>query len=162
MADLIQQRLDPRSMLAARIGGWIVTAVVLVVAGGVSLYALIRSGAPSISWIGMGAILAVIGGLLLTAAWIGPLWSYRSTLLTVDDAGLVVPGDFSITGVVARHWAEDFRPPLTAADVPAQDMGAEAVALLLQQIANPEAVPHHHLVCPPISLRGSTGPAPQH
>ncbi len=78
----------------------------------------------------------------------------------LDDAGLVVPGDFSITGVVARHWAEDFRPPLTAADVPAQDMGAEAVALLLQQIANPEAVPHHHLVCPPISLRGSTGPAP--
>jgi hypothetical protein len=39
-------------------------------------------------------------------------------------------------------------------------MGAEAVALLRQQISDPEVVPHHHLVCPPISLRGSTGPAP--
>ena len=36
----------------------------------------------------------------------------------LERAGLAVPRDFSITGVVARHWAEDFRPPLTAADVP--------------------------------------------
>jgi DNA-binding LacI/PurR family transcriptional regulator len=78
----------------------------------------------------------------------------------LDDAGLVVPRDFSITGVVARHWAEEFRPALTAADVPAHDMGAEAVALLLHQIADTHSVPRHHLVCPPISLRASTGPAP--
>jgi len=77
----------------------------------------------------------------------------------LDDAGLVIPRDFSITGVVANHWAEDFRPPLTAADMPAHDLGTEAVTLLLEQIANPSVPPRHHLVRPPISLRSSTGPA---
>ena len=52
-------------------------------------------------------------------------------------AGLAVPRDFSVTGVAAQHWAEDFRPPLTAADVPTREMGAEAVTLLLELIATP-------------------------
>jgi DNA-binding LacI/PurR family transcriptional regulator len=76
----------------------------------------------------------------------------------LDDAGLVVPRDFSVTGVAARHWAEDFRPPLTAADVPTDDMGAEAVALLMERIATPDAPPRHVLHAPPVSLRASTGP----
>lgn len=75
------------------------------------------------------------------------------------EAGLSVPGDFSITGVVAKHWAEDFRPPLTAADVPADEMGTKAVELLLQRIAEPAAMPRHLLLEPPIALRSSTGPA---
>jgi len=78
----------------------------------------------------------------------------------LGDAGLVVPRDFSIAGVAARHWAEDFRPPLTAADIPTHDMGAEAVKLLLERIATPTAPPRHLLHAPPISLRDSTGPAP--
>ena len=60
---------------------------------------------------------------------------------------------------MARHWAEDFRPPLTAADVPADEMGAHAVDLLLERIANPDAPARHLLLAPPISLRASTGPA---
>lgn len=79
----------------------------------------------------------------------------------LDNAGLEVPRDFSITGVVAQHWAEDFHPPLTAADVPAHDIGARAVELLLQRIANPGTPPQHTLVAPPIALRASTGPAPR-
>ncbi len=78
----------------------------------------------------------------------------------LHDAGLVVPKDFSITGVVAAHWAEDFRPPLTAADVPAHDIGAKAMELLLQRIAEPASAPRHLLFAPPIALRASTGPAP--
>jgi len=74
--------------------------------------------------------------------------------------GLTVPRDFSIVGVAARHWAEDFRPPLTAADVPALDMGAQAVELLLERIAEPQSPPQHRLLIPPISLRDSTGPVP--
>ncbi|HWS39296.1 MAG TPA: LacI family DNA-binding transcriptional regulator [Actinoplanes sp.] len=77
----------------------------------------------------------------------------------LDDAGLVVPRDLSITGVVAKHWAEDFRPALTAADVPIEDMGAQAVTLLLESITDPQAVPGHRLYSPPVSLRSSTGPA---
>lgn len=79
----------------------------------------------------------------------------------LDDAGLTVPRDFSITGVVAQHWAEDFRPALTAADVPAHDIGARAVELLVQRIAEPASAPRHLLVAPPIALRSSTGPRPR-
>jgi DNA-binding LacI/PurR family transcriptional regulator len=78
----------------------------------------------------------------------------------LQRAGLAVPRDFSVVGVAARHWAEDFRPPLTAADVPAEEMGAHAVGLLLERIAEPQAPPRHLLLTPPVSLRDSTGPVP--
>jgi DNA-binding LacI/PurR family transcriptional regulator len=77
----------------------------------------------------------------------------------LEPARIAVPRQLSIAGVVARHWAEDFRPPLTAADVP-MEMGSHAVELLLERIANPGAPPRHLLLTPPISLRASTGPAP--
>jgi DNA-binding LacI/PurR family transcriptional regulator len=77
----------------------------------------------------------------------------------LDQARVVVPRDLSITGVVARHWAEGFRPALTAADVP-MEMGTYAVDLLVERIATPDASPRHTLLTPPISLRASTGPAP--
>ena len=77
----------------------------------------------------------------------------------LERARISVPGRLSIAGVAARHWAEDFRPPLTAADVP-MEMGTHAVDLLLERIANPDTPPRHMLLTPPISLRASTGPAP--
>jgi DNA-binding LacI/PurR family transcriptional regulator len=77
----------------------------------------------------------------------------------LERASIAVPRDLSIAGVVARHWAEDFRPPLTAADVPTE-MGTHAVELLLERIATPDAPPRHLLLTPPVSLRASTGPAP--
>jgi DNA-binding LacI/PurR family transcriptional regulator len=78
----------------------------------------------------------------------------------LERARLSVPRDLSIAGVAAQHWAEDFRPQLTAADVPTLEMGTHAVDLLLERIAAPEAPPRHLLLTPPISLRASTGPAP--
>ncbi|GGL22112.1 LacI family transcriptional regulator [Sphaerisporangium melleum] len=77
----------------------------------------------------------------------------------LDQAGLSVPRDFSLIGVAARHWAENLHPPLTAADVPADELGARAVDLLLQHIADPDTPHRHHLVSPPISLRGTTAVA---
>ncbi|WP_055482237.1 LacI family DNA-binding transcriptional regulator [Sphaerimonospora mesophila] len=77
----------------------------------------------------------------------------------IENAGLTVPGDFSIAGVAGRHWAENLHPPLTAADVPADELGAHAVELLIRRISDP-ATPHHQiLLSPPISLRRTTGPA---
>ena len=72
-------------------------------------------------------------------------------------AGLDVPGDFSTTGVIASRLAETFRPPLTAADVPAEEMARLAVDLLVERIANPEAPHRHALPQPVIPLRSSTG-----
>ncbi|WP_027342025.1 LacI family DNA-binding transcriptional regulator [Hamadaea tsunoensis] len=76
----------------------------------------------------------------------------------LETAGLAIPRDFSVTGVAASHWAENFRPPLTAADVPAIEMGAQAVQLLATSIATPEAPPRQLLLAPAVSLRSSTGP----
>lgn len=78
---------------------------------------------------------------------------------TLARAGRNVPRDFSIAGVAAQHWAENVHPPLTAADMPADELGARAVEMLTQRIADP-ATPHRHvLLAPAISLRGTTGPA---
>jgi DNA-binding LacI/PurR family transcriptional regulator len=73
------------------------------------------------------------------------------------NAGLDVPGDFSITGVIANRLAEGFHPPLTAADVPAEEMARLAVDLLVERIADPDAPHRNALLQPVISLRSSTG-----
>ncbi len=75
------------------------------------------------------------------------------------QAELALPRDFSIAGVAARDLAEDLHPSLTAADVPADELGARAVEMLIQRIADPAGPHRHFLVAPPISLRGTTGPA---
>ena len=76
-------------------------------------------------------------------------------------AGLAVPRDFSVTGVIADRLAEDFHPPLTAADVPAEEMARLAVELLVERIADPSATPRHVLLEPAVSLRSSTGSLPR-
>lgn len=76
----------------------------------------------------------------------------------LERAGLDIPARFSITGVAARHWAEQFHPRLTAADIPVMEMGATAVGLLIERITKPDAPPRRQLFAPPISLRNSTGP----
>ena len=76
------------------------------------------------------------------------------------SAGRTVPGDFSVTGVALTHWAETVTPQLTAADVPATQLGQLAVELLVERLADPSKPSRHHLLAPPISLRSSTGPAP--
>ncbi|WP_042410102.1 LacI family DNA-binding transcriptional regulator [Streptacidiphilus carbonis] len=78
----------------------------------------------------------------------------------LDQAGRSVPRDFSITGIVASHWAEDFRPALTAADVPTADMATQAMSLLVERISDPTAPAQHLLMSPPITLRHSTAAAP--
>jgi DNA-binding LacI/PurR family transcriptional regulator len=77
----------------------------------------------------------------------------------VERAGLVIPARFSIAGVAARHWAEQFRPQLSAADVTAVEMGAIAVRFLIERIAKPDTPSKQQLLTPPISLRSSTGQA---
>ncbi|MEO3876241.1 LacI family DNA-binding transcriptional regulator [Nonomuraea sp. B12E4] len=91
-------------------------------------------------------------------------------LVTVNEAALpglerglrrlgrAIPGLFSVTGVVGQHWAEEFHPPLTAADVPIVAMADRAVELLAERISDPDAPARHVLLSPPISLRASTAP----
>jgi membrane protein YdbS with pleckstrin-like domain len=88
MAGVTELRLDPRSVTAGRIAGWIFTAVVALVIGGGSLTALVLSHAPRISWIATGLIAAVPLILLALAAHVGPAWRYESSRCRVDDEGL--------------------------------------------------------------------------
>ncbi|MET0237267.1 MAG: LacI family DNA-binding transcriptional regulator [Kibdelosporangium sp.] len=78
----------------------------------------------------------------------------------LHQAGLRVPREFSVTGVIADQLAEEFHPPLTAADVPAGEMARLAMELLLEQIVDPRAEPRHALLEPAITLRSSTGARP--
>ncbi|MEU7859318.1 LacI family DNA-binding transcriptional regulator [Nonomuraea sp. NPDC049141] len=64
-----------------------------------------------------------------------------------------------VVGVAARHLAENLHPPLTAADMPADELGSHAVELLIERIADPAAAHRNLLLAPPISLRGTTAPA---
>jgi len=96
-------------------------------------------------------------------------WPEVTAAVTINEAALpgvqralhredlAVPRDFSLTGVIADRLAEDFQPPLTAADVPAGHMAQLAVELLMEQIENASATPRHALLAPPITLRSSTG-----
>lgn len=79
----------------------------------------------------------------------------------LERAGHEVPRTFSVAGVAADQWAQEFQPALTAADVPSLEMGAAAVELLTERVADPAAAARHRLFVPSISLRGSTGPAPR-
>jgi DNA-binding LacI/PurR family transcriptional regulator len=78
----------------------------------------------------------------------------------LERSELIVPRDFSIAGIGQRSWAESFEPALTGADVPADEMCARAIELLVERINAPDRPPRHVLLAPPICLRGSTGPVP--
>jgi membrane protein YdbS with pleckstrin-like domain len=112
MAGVTRERLDPRSVQVARLGGWIFTAVVLTAASGGSLIALTRSHAPTVSWIGTGVVVAALGTLLGLATYFGSLWSYRSTSLLVDETGLEIA-----RGVLWRHQISVPRSRIQHTDV---------------------------------------------
>jgi len=85
---LTRQPLDPRSVIAGRLGGWTFTLVLLLVAGGGALAVLIGTHAPLVSWIGSGAIALLIFVPLALASQVGPAVRYRTTWLRLDDDGL--------------------------------------------------------------------------
>ncbi len=83
-----RQRLDPRSVSAGRLGGWMFTGVVLAVAGGGALAALIGTGAPLVSWLGTGTLGLLFFGGLAFASHRGPRIRYETTWVGLDADGL--------------------------------------------------------------------------
>jgi DNA-binding LacI/PurR family transcriptional regulator len=93
-----------------------------------------------------------------------------TAVVTMNEAGLgglyrgltrvgrVVPRDFSVAGVAAGPWAERVTPQLTAADIPAGEMGRVGVELMMERLESPDAPPRHVLLRPLVSIRSSTGP----
>ncbi|MFC7303903.1 LacI family DNA-binding transcriptional regulator [Streptomyces monticola] len=56
-------------------------------------------------------------------------------------AGLAVPGDIALAGFDDFSWADLFEPRLTAIAQPGRDIGATALRLLLDRLAEPDRAP---------------------
>ncbi|MFJ3667357.1 LacI family DNA-binding transcriptional regulator [Streptomyces sp. NPDC090106] len=82
--------------------------------------------------------------------------SLQGVYRALGSAGRRIPDEVSVTGIAAARWAEGVVPPLTAADVPASEMGQHAVSLLLRRITDPRASATSVLLTPALVERGST------
>ena len=87
MADLNRQPLDPRSVIAGRLGGWTFTGIVLVLLG-VAMATLIGTRAPLLVRFGFAALALLIVGILAVASHAGPAVRYRTTWIRLDVDGL--------------------------------------------------------------------------
>jgi DNA-binding LacI/PurR family transcriptional regulator len=82
-------------------------------------------------------------------------------LFALRERGWHVPGDVSVLAVASVRVATSVYPQVTAADVPAEQMGRHAVETLLRLIADPAGPPAHILLSPPFEDRGSVAAPPQ-
>jgi DNA-binding LacI/PurR family transcriptional regulator len=73
----------------------------------------------------------------------------------LHERGLSVPAEVSVLAVASRRIATTVQPQVSAADVPAEQMGRHAVEALLRLIASPSAPLAHILLSPPFEDRGS-------
>lgn len=78
------------------------------------------------------------------------------------EHGWNVPDDISVVGVDDTMFAARVAPPLTTFRIPAQEMGAEAMRLLLERIENRDAPGREVFYDAPLVVRASCGvPAAQ-
>lgn len=78
-------------------------------------------------------------------------------LTALADLGRRVPQDVSVVAICPDELAERVRPGLTSVLVPAEEVGRQAVTLLMDKIAGAE-VPEATLLEPHLTVRASTAP----
>ena len=78
----------------------------------------------------------------------------------LQEAGYRVPEDVSVTGFDGLAWSRYFRPRLTTAEVPLDEIGRRASERLQTRIDEPDAPIEHSIQPVQIRARGSTGPCP--
>jgi DNA-binding LacI/PurR family transcriptional regulator len=72
-----------------------------------------------------------------------------------EGLGLRVPGDLSVTAICPDELARSLRVPVTSIALPAAEVGARAVELLVRKLDG-KAVPEATLLAPRMTERGST------
>jgi DNA-binding LacI/PurR family transcriptional regulator len=77
----------------------------------------------------------------------------------LERHGRRVPQDVSVMAIASARVATQAQPPVTAADVPAEQMSQQAVDALLRRIGDPRTALEHLLLSPSFVDRGSVGPA---
>ncbi|MGP7959958.1 LacI family DNA-binding transcriptional regulator [Sanguibacter sp. A247] len=81
--------------------------------------------------------------------------SLPHVLAHLGSLGHTVPGDTSVLAICPANVAERQNPPVTAIEIPAEDIGTLAVDMLVERIAGPQPT-ETRLVAPPLVDRGST------
>jgi DNA-binding LacI/PurR family transcriptional regulator len=76
-----------------------------------------------------------------------------------EALGLRVPGDLSVTAICPDEMAERARVPVTSIAIPADEVGAGAVELLMKKLGG-GTVPEATLLSPRLAVRASTMPRP--
>jgi len=76
-------------------------------------------------------------------------------LFALRERGLSVPADISVLAVASARLTTALQPQVSAADVPAEEMGRHAVETLLRLLADPSAPLAHILLSPPFVDRAS-------
>lgn len=76
-------------------------------------------------------------------------------LRVLHAAGRRVPDDVAVVGFDDSELARGSEPPLTTVHQPIEQLGREATALLLGQLADPEAEPEHHVLATELVIRQS-------
>jgi LacI family transcriptional regulator len=78
-------------------------------------------------------------------------------LAALRALGRQVPGDMSVLAICPDEVAERATPPLSSVLIPAEEVGHEAVSLLMRKLAG-EQVPDATLLDPRLAARSSTAP----
>ncbi|GGS82242.1 LacI family transcriptional regulator [Planobispora rosea] len=109
-------------------------------------------------------VAATVGGLLehnpdLTALVVHNETAVNHVLGALRLYGRRVPEDVAVVAICPDDIAERSSPPLTSVLVPAEDVGREAVRLLMDKLEG-RAVPEGTLLEPRLTTRGSTRPDP--
>jgi DNA-binding LacI/PurR family transcriptional regulator len=73
--------------------------------------------------------------------------------------GRTVPRDMSVVAICPNELAERASPALTSVLIPAEEVGRQAVSLLMRKLEG-ETVPEATLLDPQLTVRASTAPAP--
>ncbi|MEV4490324.1 LacI family DNA-binding transcriptional regulator [Micromonospora coxensis] len=80
-------------------------------------------------------------------------------LATLPTLGRQVPRDMSVVAICPDQFAEQSAPMLTSVPVPAEEVGRQAVTLLMSRLGD-EQVPEATLLPPRLTVRDSTAAAP--
>jgi DNA-binding LacI/PurR family transcriptional regulator len=96
---------------------------------------------------------ATTGFVVQNEGALGPLLSLLRT------NGRIVPEDASVIALCPEPLAEQYSPRLTAVTGPAQELGRQAVELVMRRIEG-GTPPEITLLTPVLTVRESTGPAP--
>lgn len=79
----------------------------------------------------------------------------------IRSHGLRVPEDISVVGFDDIHFARYYDPPLTTVAQPKEDLGREAMSLLVELLRNPKTPPLKRVLPTQLVIRSSTAPPPR-